>query len=350
MTTASPPLSPTTLNPPLKWRARSSSSSRSSAYTRDQLEQHFGNPHDGTLTGSVDDPQRISRILIFDNQHPSFPPEIFIKSNLHLVFGTPLETLRVIPIPLFRQTPWGSSPSSSGSPSTKDRWEFAGWYVVDNVQRIERRSPELCTRLEAKWGAKKGRAGQRTPEAWNRSLDVDWALISLRRVSDLDCPLECPNSTAATIGTFGEEGGVDLEYGAGHSNGHSFAKRAFSIDDGAPEDYSPAPPPPTRRSTAAGLASHHVDEYFIPPPPPPPSRVPTMGTKTNVFEDEGLDCKLMDESIVSISRQSEESMSESEYGNVTRSEIEDCDRWSELSTGPVDRQWTVVYEEKDELV
>lgn len=243
--------------------------------------------------------------------------------------------------------PWGPSPSSSGGPSTKDRWEFAGWYVVDNVQRIERRSPELCTRLEAKWGAKKGRAGQRTPEAWNRSLDVDWALISLRKVSDIDCPLEHPSPTGRTIGTFGEEGGVNLD-----CDSHSFAKRAFSIDDGAPEDYFPGPPPPTRRSTVAGLAIHQVEEYPMPPPPPPPSRVPTTtGTNANnIFEDAGLDCKLMDESIVSISRHSEGSMSESEYGNVTRSEIEDCDRWSELSTGPVDRQWTVVYEELDELV
>lgn len=244
--------------------------------------------------------------------------------------------------------PWGPSPSSSGGPGTKDRWEFAGWHVVDNVQRIERRSPELCTRLEAKWGAKKGRAGQRTPEAWNRSLDVDWALISLRKVSDIDCPLiEHPSPTGRTIETFGEEGGVNLDCGTGHSSSHGFAKRAFSIDDGAPEDYFPGPPPPTRRSTAAAI--HHVEEYSIPPPPPPPTRVPTTSTNANnTLEDAGLDCKLMDESIISISR--EGSMSESEYGNVTRSEIEDCDRWSELSTGPVDRHWTVVYEEKDEFV
>lgn len=338
MAAVSPPLSPTT---PQKWRPRSS---RTYTYTRDQLEQHFGNPHDGTLTGSIDDPQRISRILIFDNQHPSFPPEIFIKSNLHLVFGTPLRTLQVVPIPLFQQMPWGPSPSSSGEPGTKDRWEFVGWYVIDNVQLIERRSPELCTRLEVKWGAKKGRAGQRTPEAWNRSLSVDWALVSLRIVSDKDCPLEHSSPTSRTLETFSDEGGVDLGPGAG------FPKKPFSTDGDIPEDYFPGPPPPTRRTTNVGMIVPQMEEYFIPPPPPPPTRVPTMGAGSTSFEDTGLDCKLMDESIISISRQSEESMSESDYGNVTRSEIEDCDRWSELSTGPVDRQWTVVYEEKDELV
>lgn len=211
------------------------------------------------------------------------------------------------------------------------------------MQRIERRSPELCQRLEAKWGAKKGRAGQRTPEAWNRSLDVDWALVSLRCVSDRACPLEQP-SPARTAETFGEDGGVGI--GAGTAS----ARRAFSIDDGTSEDAFPSPPPPTRRTTNAGIVSPQAEEYFIPPPPPPPSRVPTMGASSNNLEDVGLDCKLMDESIINISRNSEDEMSESEYGNVTRSEIEDCDRWSELSTGPVDRQWTVVYEEKDELV
>lgn len=239
--------------------------------------------------------------------------------------------------------PWGPSPSSSGGPGTKDRWEFAGWYVIENVQRIESRSPELCAKLEAKWGAKKGRAGQRTPEAWNRCLSVDWALVSLKRVSDTNCPLEQPSPTGRTLENFGDEGGVGL--------GPGTSQRAFSIDDGAPEDYCPGPPPPTRRTTNAGIIVPQMEEYFIPPPPPPPSRVPTMGASSNSnFGDAGLDCKLMDESIISISRQSEESMSESEYGNVTKSEIEDCDRWSELSTGPVDRQWTVVYEEKDELV
>lgn len=58
----------------------------------------------------------------------------------------------------------------------------------------------------------------------------------------------------------------------------------------------------------------------------------------------------LDESIVSISRQSEadEYMTDSEYGNLSKSDFDDCDRWSELSTGPIERQWTLVYTEKDE--
>lgn len=350
MAAASPPLSPTSTHAP-KWRARSSRTNNT--YTRDQLEQHFGNPNEDTLTGSIDDPQRISRILISDIQQPSFPPEIFIKSNLHLVFGTSLKTLQAVPIPLFRQVQWDPTLPSTPGGTQKAIWEFAGWYSIENAQRIERRSPELFTRLEAKWEAK-GWRGQRTQEEWNHSFDTDWALITLRHVTDRGCPLEQPSPPTKSVADDDNGGGVGIPPGG-------FGRRAFSIDDGAPEDYFPGPPPPTRRTTSAGLATSmgsQVEGYFMPPPPPPPTRVATtLGTHgsnatTNTGgEGSGLDCKLMDESIINISKQSEEDMSDSEYGNVTRSELEDCDRWSELSTGPVDRQWTVVYEDqKDELV
>lgn len=45
-------------------------------------------------------------------------------------------------------------------------------------------------------------------------------------------------------------------------------------------------------------------------------------------------------------------MTESGYSNISSEQSggdgEDSDCWSVLSTGPVDRQWTVVFEEKDE--
>ncbi|KAI5857003.1 hypothetical protein BZA05DRAFT_386971 [Tricharina praecox] len=47
------------------------------------------------------------------------------------------------------------------------------------------------------------------------------------------------------------------------------------------------------------------------------------------------------------------SMSESQYSNISANDgksDDESDRWSEISTGPVDRQWTVVFEEKDEMV
>ncbi|KAI5801129.1 hypothetical protein EDC01DRAFT_780857 [Geopyxis carbonaria] len=50
------------------------------------------------------------------------------------------------------------------------------------------------------------------------------------------------------------------------------------------------------------------------------------------------------------------SMSESGYSHIGRSDgdggdgDDESDQWSVLSTGPVDRQWTVVFEEKDEVV
>jgi hypothetical protein len=44
------------------------------------------------------------------------------------------------------------------------------------------------------------------------------------------------------------------------------------------------------------------------------------------------------------------SMSESTYSNIDGVDDDDSDRWSVLSTGPVDRQWTVVFSEKEETV
>jgi hypothetical protein len=46
------------------------------------------------------------------------------------------------------------------------------------------------------------------------------------------------------------------------------------------------------------------------------------------------------------------SMSESTYSNISADGADDdeSDRWSVLSTGPVDRQWTVVFDEKEETV
>lgn len=45
------------------------------------------------------------------------------------------------------------------------------------------------------------------------------------------------------------------------------------------------------------------------------------------------------------------SLSESNFLPMRESvEDDESDRWSVLSTGPVDRQWTMVFEEKDEVV
>jgi hypothetical protein len=51
-------------------------------------------------------------------------------------------------------------------------------------------------------------------------------------------------------------------------------------------------------------------------------------------------------------------MVQSQYSDFSEGESDeeeeegdgDSDRWSVLSTGPVDRQWTVVFEEKEEVV
>lgn len=91
---------------------------------------------------------------------------------------------------------------------------------------------------------------------------------------------------------------------------------------------------------------------YRPPPPPPPPPEPTFAAlsthersrSTSMQRDDKEDEGFQDLA------QSRYSMTDSEYTKLSGSEDMDSDRWSVLSTGPVDRQWTVVYTEKDEVV
>lgn len=303
LTTSQPPAPPADSVVSQHWRPRTSRTSRTSqTFSRETLEQHFGGPQTQTLTASASNAAKIARILVFDNQHPDFPREILVKSNLQLVFDVPLQTLQVTAVPLFRQVPVAIS-------GGRDRWEFGGWYVIDAVHCIEKGSAELSKRLEDKW-SKRGRsltAGGQWQQGGN--LEVDWAAVMLRKVSDKDCPLAdatTPTPSAATS----PPAATQSPKGA---NGESLT-------------FSPDTP---RRV------------------PPPSSKTPTAGTHK---DEAGL--LILEDSIINLSGhdddESEGSMTDSDYGDVSRSEIDDCDRWSVLSTGPVDRQWTVVFTEKDE--
>ncbi|CUS09260.1 unnamed protein product [Tuber aestivum] len=313
-----------------QWRPRTSRTSRTSqTYTRTQVTEFYSGDS-STISPTSTTPPKIARILVFDNAHPDFPREIFVKSHLNLLFDVPLSSLQTTAVPLYRQVPVAIS-------GGRDRWEFGGWYVIDAVHKVEKCSSELTKRLEDKWN-KRNRSS--SPSNIRQSnVERDWAAVMLRKVSDGGCPLGSLNTSPSP------PSGSDN--GSGSANGKN---------EGYPgveeQDYTPYPPPPSRVSGSPGVGDgkHTQEEYFITPYPPPPTRIPTMSNEEKEDDTNTLMMDKLDESIVSISRQSEgdESMTDSEFGNLSKSEIDDCDRWSELSTGPVDRQWTVVYTEKDE--
>ncbi|RPB04861.1 hypothetical protein L873DRAFT_1798692 [Choiromyces venosus 120613-1] len=316
------------------WRPRTSRTSRTlQTYTRTQLDEFYSDDS-STISPTSATPPKIARILVFDNAHPDFPREIFVKSHLDLLFDAPLSSLQTTAVPLYRQVPVAIS-------GGRDRWEFGGWYVIDAVHRVEKCSSELTKRLEDKW-SKRSRSSSPS-NTWQSNVELDWAAVMLRKVSDGGCPLASLNTSSSPP--------PSSENGSGSANGKNegYGSSGGGVEE---QDYTPYPPPPSRvsGSPGAGDGNHTQEEFFITPHPPPPTRIPTMSGGEKEDDTNTLMVDKLDESIVSISRQSEgdESMTDSEYGNVSKSEIDDCDRWSVLSTGPLDRQWTVVYTEKDE--
>ncbi|KAG0138700.1 hypothetical protein HOY82DRAFT_1453 [Tuber indicum] len=318
-----------TINHP--WRPRTSRTSRTSqTYTRTQLDEFYSNDS-STISPTPTTPPGIARILVFDNAHPDFPREIFVKSHLNLLFDVPLSSLQTTAVPLYRQVPVAIS-------GGRDRWEFGGWYVIDAVHKVEKCSSELTKRLEDKWN-KRSRSSSPS-NTWQSNVELDWAAVMLRKVPDGGCPLGSLNTSPSPPSGSDNGGGSANGKNEGYSGG---------VEE---QDYTPHPPPPSRVSGSpdVGDGKHTQEEYFITPCPPPPTRIPTMSNEEIEDDTNTLMVDKLDESIISISRQSEggESVTDSEYGDLSKSEIDDCDRWSELSTGPVDRQWTVVYTEKDE--
>jgi len=313
-----------------QWRPRTSRTSRTSqTYTRTQLDEFYSNDS-STISPTSTEPPKIARILVFDNAHPDFPREIFVKSHLNLLFDVPLASLQTAAVPLYRQVPVAIS-------GGRDRWEFGGWYVIDAVHKVERCSSELTKRLEDKWNKRRSSSPSNT---WQSNLELDWAAVMLRKISDGRCPLDSlntsPSPTSGSDNGGGSANGKNERYGGG-------------VEE---QDYTPYPPPPSRVSGSPGVGDgkHTQEEFFITPHPPPPTRIPTMSNEEKEDDTNTLMVDKLDESIVSISRQSEadEYMTDSEYGNLSKSDFDDCDRWSELSTGPIERQWTLVYTEKDE--
>ncbi|KAF3131404.1 hypothetical protein TWF703_007677 [Orbilia oligospora] len=78
-------------------------------FTASEIYKHFGVVHGGTINPSINNYKELAYILIFRNQHPQYPPKIFVKSNLELIFDNESQGNEINPllehleIPLFEE-------------------------------------------------------------------------------------------------------------------------------------------------------------------------------------------------------------------------------------------------------
>ncbi|KAF3309086.1 hypothetical protein TWF173_011452 [Orbilia oligospora] len=78
-------------------------------FTASEIYKHFGVVHGGTINPSINNYKELAYILIFRNQHPQYPPKIFVKSNLELIFDNASQGNEINPllehmeIPLFEE-------------------------------------------------------------------------------------------------------------------------------------------------------------------------------------------------------------------------------------------------------
>ncbi|KAF3922042.1 hypothetical protein ABW20_dc0107026 [Dactylellina cionopaga] len=122
-------------------------SSEQTLFTASEIYQHFGVVHGGTINPSINNHKELAYILIFLNQHPQYPPDIFIKSNLELVFKDAFQgdetnaLLRDLEIPLFEEE----------KKAGKRVFRFKSWVKIQKAERLEKGSEALVDMLTLKW-------------------------------------------------------------------------------------------------------------------------------------------------------------------------------------------------------
>ncbi|KAF3937247.1 hypothetical protein ABW19_dt0210100 [Dactylella cylindrospora] len=112
-----------------------------------EISKHFGASHGGTINPSINNVKEPAYILIFANQHPQYPPDIFVKSNLELIFkdaekgGDMNPLLEGLEIPMFEEDKKGYGKA----------FRFKSWVKVKEVKRLEKKSEDLISMLTEKW-------------------------------------------------------------------------------------------------------------------------------------------------------------------------------------------------------
>lgn len=170
--------------------------------------------------------EELGFILLFKDQHPDWPSDIFCKSHLHLLpWSNPIEektttseTVKDLPgtsqsppnskashevatiqepsaeiiVPVFTQDrPPTAVPSAQSKGDNENLppghrpmsrharpFYFAGHFRIAKIKHLPPRSRELVTILGNKWKDGKGR----TADNWNNSLNVDWAVVTTEKM------------------------------------------------------------------------------------------------------------------------------------------------------------------------
>ena len=181
-------------------------------YTLEEIANQFGSKQKtGTLNSGIAE-GALAFIVLFRDQHPQWPPQIFCKSNLHLLpaekdANTIGDIYDSEAHPKAKGTSGNEtyasntnngdagegtrSPSESIPVFTEEisapidrrrqgrRFVFEGYYDITNVEYLAPRSKELIKMLDTKFSKLQK---ERTPESWNISLSIKWAVVSLKKV------------------------------------------------------------------------------------------------------------------------------------------------------------------------
>lgn len=140
-----------------------------------------------TLNASVSAPGELAYVVVFRGQHKDWPPQIFCKSNLHL-------------LPKQRSTSTSSQQADnhndSADPLTAplypiftqsdmlSRFTFAGYHTITHITYLEPHSEELVAHLKGKFQEPDGTEKARLVEAWGKSLGMQWAVIGFELVPE----------------------------------------------------------------------------------------------------------------------------------------------------------------------
>ncbi|KAI9707447.1 MAG: hypothetical protein M1836_000408 [Candelina mexicana] len=277
-------------------------------YTLNEIISRFGQVvgRPGTLNASETKPDTLAFILVFRKQHPNYHSrgEIFCKSNLHLLPNTESDSTAPNPdkivIPVFEQHDHQTVHSSS--------FKSLGWHHVMQITYLEPRSAALVAMLEEKFRITRadGTEVQKTRDAqrWQESLAMRWAVVTLEKAeycAEKD-PMEgCVREERKGVNELMREmrlgGGDTISRGPPQKPmGRAWGSRtADGRNESKPQD----------RQTRAGSELEETIESF--------DRESTSGGSQRGNEKEAL-----------------------------------SDTWSLISTGPIDKTYTMVHETKDE--
>ena len=154
--------------------------------------------------------ESLSFVIVFKDQHPEWPPKIFCKSNLHLLPITPTVAIdeKIPNLPSYDEqiaAPIVQTSESFMNPVAKANEKdgpaipifsqmrmrpptflYEGARTIKSITYIEPASEELIRLLNLKFGPQQK---ERTPERWQESLSMKWAVIEMGELGEGKNPM-----------------------------------------------------------------------------------------------------------------------------------------------------------------